>query len=145
MTVCISTVCLEGDIRLVGGSAANEGRVELCYNNQWGTVCDDGWDNNDASVACRQAGFSSSGKSLSSNILLFFLLFPYTDAAVGRSGLFGGGVGQILLDEVACVGTEPSLFDCSSRGLQVHNCGHHEDAGVICTGTLALSCTVLCM
>jgi deleted-in-malignant-brain-tumors protein 1 len=54
-------VCLDGDIRLVGGSTANEGRVELCYNSQWGTVCDDGWDNTDASVACRQAGYSLAG------------------------------------------------------------------------------------
>ena len=57
-----TTVCSDGDIRLVGGSGASEGRVELCYDNQWGTVCDIGWDDNDASVACGQAGFSLTGK-----------------------------------------------------------------------------------
>jgi hypothetical protein len=129
---------LEGDIRLVGGSTANEGRVELCYDNQWGTVCDDGWDNIDASVACRQAGFSSSSKT-ESNKYHFSVLFPTicTDVAVGRNGLFGRGVGHILLDEVACTGAESSLFNCPNGGIGIHNCGHHEDAGVICKGILA--------
>ncbi len=56
-------VCISGDIRLAGGPNANGGRVEVCFNNQWGTVCDDFWGNNDAAVACRQLGFSPFGKS----------------------------------------------------------------------------------
>lgn len=55
--------CTQGDIRLVAGSAANEGRVEICNNNQWGSVCDSGWDINDARVACRHAGYSGETSS----------------------------------------------------------------------------------
>ena len=50
-------VCPSGDVRLVGGSVADEGRVELCLNNAWGTICDDGFDVNDANVICRQLGY----------------------------------------------------------------------------------------
>lgn len=56
-------VCVEGDIRLVNGMVPYEGRVEVCDQQAWSTVCDDSWGAVDARVACRQAGFSRFSKS----------------------------------------------------------------------------------
>ena len=55
------TNCTTGDIRLVGGANELEGRVEVCYDNQWGTVCDDYWGTSEATVSCVQLGFSKLG------------------------------------------------------------------------------------
>ncbi|KAI8495135.1 hypothetical protein Bbelb_271210 [Branchiostoma belcheri] len=104
--VCIS-------IRLVGGSSSNEGRVEVLHNGQWGTVCDDGWELNDAHVVCRQLGYPGA-----------------TEARVRAA--FGQGSGPIWLDNVGCDGSETTITDCGHNGWGSHNCGHNEDAGVVC-------------
>ena len=53
--------CNDGAVRLRNGYLPGEGRVEVCINNAWGTVCDDGWDNADASVVCRELGYYPIG------------------------------------------------------------------------------------
>ncbi len=118
-TFCILTVVTslqntEGEVRLVGGSTASEGRVEVYHNGVWGTVCDDGWNITDASVVCRQLGYTGATSALS---------FAY----------FGEGSGPIHYDDVACNGNETRLADCSHRGIGSHNCVHYEDAGVVCS------------
>lgn len=55
--------CPEGEIRLLGGTTALEGRVEVCTNNEWNRVCEVGWGNADAKVVCRQLGYSETGES----------------------------------------------------------------------------------
>lgn len=58
--------CQTGQVRLVDGSSASEGRVEICINGRWGRVCDDRWGFNEASVVCRQLGYNPSSEALTS-------------------------------------------------------------------------------
>ncbi|XP_019850362.1 PREDICTED: uncharacterized protein LOC109581053 isoform X2 [Amphimedon queenslandica] len=112
----IVNACTTGEIRLVNGDTPNQGRVEICINKVWGTVCDDSWNYNNARVVCRQLGYSTDGATYSS----------------GLNG-YGQGTGAIFLDEVQCSGNQCSLLDCPQNLIGDHNCGHSEDVGVSCS------------
>ena len=64
--VSISIQCSsDGDVRLVNGTTLQEGRLEICLNSNWSTVCDDNWDNRDARVVCRGLGYNENGNKVS--------------------------------------------------------------------------------
>ena len=131
--------CNHGTVRLVGGRYSYRGRVEICINGVWGTVCDNSWDYSDAYVVCRQLGFPSGmnialGKSCcfpSTFIVKFFYLA--TSALRGYQHSFGQGSGPIFLDYVSCSWSAASLLSCSHNGFGVTSCSHSNDAGVVCS------------
>ena len=102
-------------IRLAGGNLQSYGRVEIYHSNNWGSVCDDGWDNAEARVVCRQLGF-------------------YSTAIAYRSAHYGQGAGPIWLSRLSCIGNEPNLTDCSQSIVGTKNCTHSDDASVVCYG-----------
>ncbi|XP_060554810.1 scavenger receptor cysteine-rich domain superfamily protein-like [Ruditapes philippinarum] len=110
-------------VRLVGGRSIFEGRVEVYYNNTWGTVCDDLFDYRDAQVFCYMLGYERLG------------------AQAKREAYFGKGNITIWLDDLRCNGTEISVDHCGKyRGLWgSHNCAHREDAGIVCQPKIRLT------
>ncbi|KAM4549558.1 uncharacterized protein V3H82_018814 [Fundulus diaphanus] len=117
-SVATKVVCGHQSLRLAGHEDRCAGRVEVWKEGKWGTVCDDRWDLRDADVACGQL---RCGKAL---------------RVTGQDGLFPAGRGPVHLDELNCTGNEENLWACP--GVQEESdCGHKEDAGVVCSGSVA--------
>ena len=92
--------------------------MEVFAGNEWGTICDDGWDINDANVVCRQLGFPQASQAY-------------------RGANHGQGTGRIWLDDLTCSGGESYISDCGNRGgWGSHDCSHSQDASVKCSSSI---------
>lgn len=102
-------------VRLAGSAVKRQGRVEVRYNGQWGTICDDYWDLSEAHVICRMLNYSGA-------------------EFAPRRALFGPGrwYFPIWLDSVKCRGDESTIAACRHDGWRQHDCYHSEDASVVC-------------
>jgi len=135
--LCVNFMLLamaKAAVRLANGGTQFEGRVEVYYNGEWGTVCDDNWDIVDAkcvtidsvlfvltlvhSVVCQELGYGGAIRA-------------YTDSFFGS----GSSSMPIWLDEVRCTTRDRNLSECGHAGWGITDCFHSEDAGVACTET----------
>lgn len=106
-------------IRLVDNldNTALTGRIEIFSAGQWGTVCDDAWDINDAHVVCRQIGFPQASQAF-------------------QGATHGQGSGPIWMSHVACSGSESYIDECGNIGWGESGCTHNKDASVQCSSVI---------
>ncbi|KYM87355.1 Lysyl oxidase like protein 3 [Atta colombica] len=110
----------EGALKLTGGENGEyEGNVEILHNGKWGSICDDEWDDFEASVVCKQLGYNGAIKATT-------------------YGHFGQARRRYWMDNVYCDGSEIELAKCRFDGWGISDCGSNEAAGVICSHGTAL-------
>eukprot|EP01084_Bolivina_argentea_P195111 334796_1 len=124
--ILINPITQNGDIRLVDGLGSvgdiiYEGRVEIYYDDIWGTICNDNVDIEEFNVICRQLGYSRVNM--------------YSNS--GSDTPYGEGIGLIWLDELVCTGSETAIIECGHDIWGTHDCGHDEDISVSCTDPIS--------
>ena len=114
MMLTVPTSC--PPVRLVGGNSENEGRLEIYYNNTWGTVCDNNWGLTDSNTACRQLGYARA--------TAYYRSMSFIDTNV-----------PVWMDRVSCGTYDLCLGKCSFSGFGNNYCRHLQDVFLNCTGT----------
>ncbi|KAL6460189.1 hypothetical protein MHYP_G00319480 [Metynnis hypsauchen] len=114
----VAHITCSGKVKLVGGSCCS-GRVEVLHGETWSTVCDTGFDQQDAEVVCRELGCGLPVEVLG-------------------AAAFGRGEGQVWSEELQCRGNESEIFFCPTSSSLNHNCTHDSDVGLVCAGGVKL-------
>ena len=154
----VTALCSDGHVRVVNEIEEDlkdgrlRGRVEVCLNGRYGTICDTEFDGQDASVVCRQLGLSPYGNSVSTsftkylfdsqnNQMLIFkrierysILTCFSGAIALVNGLYVETDAPLFIRDVSCNGSESALLDCPYNALTQTSCGPFSDAGIVCQG-----------
>ncbi|CAC5369481.1 DMBT1 [Mytilus coruscus] len=101
-------------VRLVDGPTPSRGRVEVMYRGEWGTICDDSFGQEEATVVCRMLGYHNS------NYRLY------------GSSHYNEGLGKIWMDDLSCDGSESDIINCKYPGWGQTDCSHTEDVSLDC-------------
>ena len=117
---------MDGEVRLQDGTDISNGRVEICQNGIWGSVCKDGWDSIDAIVVCRQLGYCDAGENEYMHITVVYYELIQIHVDVGNE--FRPGQ-YVLMSNVNCKGAEKALNKCSYTESSSQSCS---SAGVTC-------------
>ena len=108
--IFLSTGCEDGDVRLQDRVSLSSGRVEFCKYRTWWSVCNEGWDNNDARVVCGQLGFNNP-EGIHTLVLTVIILHDIPDARVVNVFVTAEGT-PVSLSQVDCSGLETQLSEC---------------------------------
>ena len=124
-------------------STLGKGRVEICYNNSYWSVCDDRWDILDAIVVCKQLDERYDSEVIEHRNDFGIISVLFSASVPVRRSMYGNSTVPFLLDNVVCTGNETTLLECIHSGLGMHNCDSSETAGVVCGGTSLFDSVVI--
>ena len=115
--------CDDGDLRLNTSDTQYSGRVEMCRDSVWTSLCGQNWDLKAAQVACKDLGYSSYG-------------------AVPTYGCYTEGQLSFGITSINCTGSESALFNCAHNNLTLYNCQSNNSAGLICQGKITATISI---
>ena len=141
MLLLLIVASVDKSVRLSDGRNELEGRVEVCMDGVWGTVCNDPWSMENTAVVCSQLGFGKWNETSCDPLFLrccYHAVYVEILCCIGNRGYYINrlAVGiievPILLAGVQCHGNESQLVGCLRDGALIRKCNHNEDVRVVC-------------
>ena len=134
MDLCayIDSTCEHGTVHLVDSDDLSRGRVEYCYEGSWYSVCDSGWDEEEARVVCNTLGYDTGNVSYTYVKKTLIVQKHATTISEPLVSNFGRGTRPILPKAIECTVDDDTLSGCATTDLDISQCEH--EAGVVCDG-----------
>ena len=124
-------------MRLRGSSVDYAGRVEICVERTWTSICDKSWDFLDSQVVCRDLGYSPYGMKTNPALTKLYR-YAFVLGAISIDNCYNEGQLSFGITNINCTGSEDHLVNCSHSNAVLYNCDTYDDAGVQCQSELVI-------